>query len=124
MAAAVATWWLGKSPPPQANAAPEPGAETGAEPTLAMDDPLPALEGGAVTVDSLGDPFFTWVNPSPAEGDQYHWTLLATPDKAHLTGDVRLAVPRREFGDGPVCVEVRLVRDEKTSPDELRICEG
>jgi hypothetical protein len=86
--------------------------------------PLPKLEGGTVTVDALGDPFFAWTNPSPEQGDQYYWSLLATPDRTHVSGEVQVAVPRREFGTGPVCIEVRLVRDEKAAPDKLWVCEG
>ncbi|MDR1441445.1 MAG: hypothetical protein LBJ02_03515 [Bifidobacteriaceae bacterium] len=119
---AVTIWWSGRASLPDL----EGQAETsgGSSLMIGSDDPLPVLADGAVTVDSTGDPYFAWTNPAPLPGDQYRWSLLGTPERTHLTGEVRVAVPRREFGVGPVCVEVRLIRDDKTSQDLLRICEG
>jgi hypothetical protein len=118
--AALAIWWFGRSDRPEPNRTSASGVSLAVEPG----ERLPELQGGAVTIDSAGDPFFVWTNPSPRQGDQYHWWPLATPDQTHLTGGVQVAVPRREFGGGPVCIEVQLVRDEKTSSDRLRICEN
>jgi hypothetical protein len=117
----AAIWWPGSADLREPVGGPKTAEATGA--AILPDAPLPALEGGTVTVDGLGDPLFAWTNASPQPGDQYRWWLLATPDQTHLTGDAQAAVPRREFGGGPVCVEVRLIRDEQTSPRALRICE-
>jgi hypothetical protein len=116
----MAMWWFGRSDIPPAGAAlGTPGVQI-----VEPDPPLPGLEGGTVTVDSLGDPYFAWTNPSPRQGDQYLWWLLAAPDQIRTTGQDQVSVPRGAFGAGPVCIEVRLVRGEKTSGQPLRVCEG
>jgi hypothetical protein len=121
IAVAVVIWWFGRTPPQEAVGFESP---TGQAPSIVdPGDPLPKLESRGVTSDSQGDPVFTWHNPSPQAGDQYHWSYLTDPDEAHTVGEVRLALPRSDFGDGAVCVEVRLVRGERTSNDPVRICE-
>ncbi|MDR2565335.1 MAG: hypothetical protein LBC97_04615 [Bifidobacteriaceae bacterium] len=118
----MAVWWFGRSDIPPAGAAAD--AVGSASLVVEPDPPLPVLESGTVTVDAQQDPFFAWTNPSPKQGDQYRWWLLASPDQTRLTGQVQVAVPRAEFDGGPVCIEVRLIRGDKTSRQPLRICEG
>jgi hypothetical protein len=122
--AALALWWSGPLAPPDPGAAQ--AAADGGRPdaVIAVAQQVPRLEGGAVTVDSAGDPFFTWTNPAPLPGDQYRWSPLAAPERARVTGEVQAAVARAEFGGGPVCIEVQLIRDGRTDASELRICEG
>jgi hypothetical protein len=122
VAVALGIWWFGRSSPQPATGLDEagPGDE---QVIVEQDAPLPELSGGLVTVDAQGDPVFTWSNPSPQQGDQYRWWLLATPDRVHTSGEDLLALPRSEFGKGAVCIEVQLVREERASTQKLRICE-
>jgi hypothetical protein len=122
VAVALGIWWFGRADP-----APPAGLggsrEMSPQVLVEQDAPLPLLDNPLVTADAQGDPVFSWSNPSPAQGDQYRWWVLATPDQVHTTGDDQLALPRSDFGSGAVCVEVQLVREQRASTQKLRVCE-
>jgi hypothetical protein len=122
VAVAVAIWWFGRSDLGQnQNQFQQPTAP--ATQIVPQNPPLPTLTGAMVTVDQQGDPVFSWTNPEPQAGDQYKWWFLGKEDQVSTTGETHLALPRDGFGSGPVCIEVQLVRQERTSQDQLRICE-
>jgi hypothetical protein len=121
-AVAVAIIWLGKDSPEQSSGPTNSQPQDG-DILVPQEDPLPQLERGRVTLDKQGDPVFSWNNPSPKQGDQYKWWLLATQDQVHTTGEDEIALPRSDFGEGAVCIEVQLVREQRTSQQKLRICE-
>jgi hypothetical protein len=122
VAVAVGIWWFGRSSPASPDGLAD---EPNGPPVIVEDDAdaLPTLEAGLVSQDASGDPVFSWINPAPELGDQYHWWLLSTPDDSHTLGQTQLALPRSEFGGGSVCIEVQLVREERASEQKLRICE-
>jgi hypothetical protein len=122
VAVAVGIWWFGRDSEQTADGmAADPSQDE--QIVVDQDDPLPELKAAQVTRDAQGDPVFAWSNPSPQQGDQYRWWLLATPDNVHTVGEVLLALPEAEFGKGAVCIEVQLVREERASTQKLRICE-
>ena len=104
----------------------EPATSGLARPTIAgiaTVVPAPTALVGVRHVD--GSVEFTWVNPEPAEGDQYLWgerTATGRPTLA-LVGSPRVTVPS---GDGKqVCIEVSIVRaDRSASARPTEVCAG
>ena len=93
-----------------------PGASTAAPPVQVVPQPKQgdvAREGTTVT--------FTWSNPSPKQGDQYVWMLQAT-NPSSATVDEPRAVVTGTDPNAQVCIQVRILRAGRTSPDPLTEC--
>jgi hypothetical protein len=99
----------------QATAAPGGGA--GGGPLVQV---VPEPKQGAVTR-SGSTVTFTWTNPSPQKGDQYVWTLHAT-NPSNETVDQPKAVVTGTDPSSQVCIDVRILRAGRTSPNALTEC--
>jgi hypothetical protein len=121
VAVALGIWWFGRTTPDPTTS---PQWPSQSDPTIVeVNDPLPELEAAPVTDNSQGDPVFAWDNPAPQAGDQYHWWLLSHQDQSQVVLQTHVGVARPDFGTGPVCIEVQLVRAERASQQVLRLCE-
>ena len=116
IAAVVAGSLLHSSAKPQPTATPGADASGGAPLIQVVPDPKPGKvtrSGTTVT--------FTWSNPSPKPGDQYVWMLQATNPTTE-TVDTPQAVVRGTDPGSQVCIQVRILRSGRTSPDALTEC--
>lgn len=57
---------------------------------------------------------FTWTNPKPAEGDRYRWARVAVGSTSQpaVVDEPSVVVPLGP-GDGPVCIEVSVLRADR-----------
>ncbi|GAA4178190.1 serine/threonine-protein kinase [Gryllotalpicola koreensis] len=105
-------------------ASPKPKAHSTTSPITSDSGPLvqvvPDAKAGPVTR-SGSTVTFTWSNPSPAKGDQYVWTLQAT-NPTQTTVDKPQAVVTGTDPSTQVCIQVRILRSGRTSPNALTEC--
>ena len=75
--------------------------------------------------DGDGSVVFTWDNPEPQEGDRYLWSVLQVtgePTPA-LIDTARVTVPADQATTAQVCIEVAIVRaDRSTSTQPAQGC--
>ncbi|AYG03064.1 serine/threonine-protein kinase [Gryllotalpicola protaetiae] len=81
---------------------------------------VPEPKAGDVTRDG-GTVTFTWSNPDPAKGDQYVWMLQATNPTSE-TVDQPKAVVTGADPASQACIQVRILRSGRTSPNPLTEC--
>ncbi|GAA4160698.1 serine/threonine-protein kinase [Gryllotalpicola daejeonensis] len=81
---------------------------------------VPEPKAGPV-VRSGGTVTFNWTNPSPKKGDQYVWTLKATNPSDETVSSPK-AVVTGTNPDAQVCIDVRILRAGRTSPNPLTEC--
>ncbi|MDC7121064.1 serine/threonine protein kinase [Cellulomonas fimi] len=77
--------------------------------------PAPHSLKGVVQAD--GSVVFTWVNPVPAEGDQYLWAVRTATGEgpSELTDAPTATVPAAQAPGGQACIQVSIVRADRSS---------
>jgi len=105
-------------------ARPAPKHHSTASPQQSEGGPLvqvvPEAKAGPVTRDGT-TVTFNWSNPSPQKGDQYVWMLQAT-NPTSATVDQPQAVVTGADPASQVCIQVRILRSGRTSPNPLTEC--
>ncbi|AEE46467.1 serine/threonine-protein kinase [Cellulomonas fimi] len=93
---------------------------TGAAPEVSTGQVVPSPHSLAGTVQADGSVVFTWENPSPATGDRYLWAVrTATGEPTHALVDAAtVTVPAADAPGGAVCIEVSIVRADRSSSAE------
>lgn len=111
------------SEPPPSTAPPQDDLTGEAPQSTGRVVPAPhSLQG---TVQPDGSVVVSWVNPDPADGDRYLWAVRTpTGDPVHELVDVpTVTVPAAQASGGQVCVEVSIVRaDRSSSADPAEGC--
>ena len=88
-------------------------------------DPVPSPSGLQGTRQADGSVVFTWDNPEPQEGDRYVWGVLQATGEPTLApiDTARVTVPADQAATAQVCIEVSIVRaDRSTSAEPAQGC--
>ncbi|GCD19402.1 hypothetical protein CTKZ_09640 [Cellulomonas algicola] len=111
---AVAVATLSSDPPPRTS--PTQDDLSGDAPQV-TGGVVPAPHSIRATPQADGSVVFTWVNPDPAEGDRYLWAVrTATGEPTpQLTDAPTVTVPAEQAPGGQVCIEVSIVRADRSS---------
>ncbi|MET4783034.1 serine/threonine-protein kinase [Glaciihabitans sp. UYNi722] len=102
---------------------PDPGSASGGTGGGVIDVPTvpkPELVSSAASADGTSVTF-TWKNPKPKKDDSFLWAMAEAPSKKTPTAEAQAVVTGVVPGSR-VCINVEVLRDGKTSPNPLEVC--